>query len=90
MNSTSRPIYPRERDPVPTVQEAGWAPEPVWKGVEKRKSLASTGDRTRERPARSESLYRLHYPGPYLLTSEFENAIQIDQLPADECGLSTI
>ena len=23
------PIYPRERDPVPIVQEAGWASQPV-------------------------------------------------------------
>ena len=22
------------KDPVPTVQEAGWAPGPVWKGAE--------------------------------------------------------
>jgi len=25
---------PRERDPVPAVQEAGWAPGPAWKGAE--------------------------------------------------------
>jgi hypothetical protein len=24
VNSTPRPLYPRERDPVPIVQEAGW------------------------------------------------------------------
>jgi hypothetical protein len=23
-------LYPRGKDPVPIVQEAGWAPEPVW------------------------------------------------------------
>jgi len=23
--ATPRPLYPREKDPVPTVQEAGWA-----------------------------------------------------------------
>jgi hypothetical protein len=28
-----RPLCPG-RDPVPTVQEAGWAPGPVWKGAE--------------------------------------------------------
>jgi hypothetical protein len=34
--SASRPgrFYPRERDPVTTVQEAGWAPGPVWTGAE--------------------------------------------------------
>jgi hypothetical protein len=33
--SASRPglLYPR-KDPVPIVQEAGWAPEPVWIGAE--------------------------------------------------------
>ena len=25
---------PPGKDPVPTVQEAGWAPGPVWKGAE--------------------------------------------------------
>jgi len=28
------PLYLCERDLVPTVQEAGWAPGPVWTGVE--------------------------------------------------------
>ena len=33
--SASRPgrLYPG-KDPVPIVQEAGWAPEPVWIGAE--------------------------------------------------------
>jgi len=26
VNDTSRPLYPRERDLVPIVQEFGWAP----------------------------------------------------------------
>jgi hypothetical protein len=43
------------------LQEAGWAPGPVWAGAE---NLASTGIRSPDRPARSESLYRLSYPGP--------------------------
>jgi hypothetical protein len=29
-----RPLYPREIDQVPIVQEAIWAPEPVWTCVE--------------------------------------------------------
>jgi hypothetical protein len=28
------PLYPRERDPEPIVQDAEWAPEPVWTGAE--------------------------------------------------------
>jgi hypothetical protein len=34
VNVTPRPLYPRERDPVPIVQEAEWAPGPVWTGAE--------------------------------------------------------
>ena len=51
------------KDPVPIVQEAGWAPGPVWTGAE---NLAPTGFRSPDRPARSESLHRLSYPGPAL------------------------
>jgi len=36
---------------VPIEQEAGWAPGPVWNGVE---YLASTRIRSPDRPARSE------------------------------------
>ena len=53
-----------EKDPVPTVQEAGWDPGSVWTGAE---NLSPTGIRSLDRPARSESLYRLSYPGPYIL-----------------------
>ena len=53
-------LYPREKDPVPTVLEAGWAPGPVWKGAE---NLAPTDNRSPDRAARGKSLYRLSYPG---------------------------
>ena len=46
------------KDPIPIVQKAGWATGPVWTGAE---NLASTGIRSPDRPARSESLYRLSY-----------------------------
>ena len=42
------------KDLVPTVQEAGWAPRPVWTGAE---NLAPTGIRSPDRLACSESLY---------------------------------
>jgi hypothetical protein len=51
------------KEPVPIVQEAGWAPGPVWIGAE---NLATIGIRYLDLPARSESLYRLSYPGPQL------------------------
>jgi hypothetical protein len=44
---------------VPIVQEAGWAPGPVWTCV---KNLAPTGIRSPDRPTRSQLLYRLSYP----------------------------
>jgi hypothetical protein len=49
------------KDPVPIVQEAGWASGPVWTSGE---NLALTRIRYPDRPARSQSLYRLSYPGP--------------------------
>jgi len=52
---------PTRKGPVPIVQEAGWAPGPVWTGVE---NLASTGIRSPDCPPRSESPCRLNYPGP--------------------------
>jgi len=63
VDATPRPLYPRERDPVPTVQEARWAPGPVWTGAE---NLAPTEIRSPSRPALNETLYRLSYPGPHL------------------------
>ena len=62
--STPRPgRFTPEKDPVPIVEEAGWAPGPLWTGAE---NLARTGIRSPDRPARSESLYRLSYRGLHL------------------------
>ena len=52
---TPRPLFTPGKDPVPI----GWAPGPVWTGAE---NLAPTGIRSPNRPARSQSLYRLRYP----------------------------
>ena len=46
------------KDPVPIVQEAGWAPRAGLDGCE---NLAPTGIRSPDRTARSESLFRLSY-----------------------------
>ena len=56
---TLRPLFTLRKDTVPIVQEAGWAPGPVWTGAE---NLAPTGIRSPNRPARSHSLHRLRYP----------------------------
>jgi len=44
------------KDPVTIVQDAGWASGPFWTSAE---NLAATGIRSPDRPARSESPYRL-------------------------------
>jgi hypothetical protein len=41
-----RALAPGKGPPVPIVQEAGWAPEPVWTQRLEEKSFASSGDRT--------------------------------------------
>jgi len=56
---TSRLLFTPGKDSIPIVQEAGWATGPVWTGEE---NLAPTGIRSPDRPARSQSLYRLRYP----------------------------
>ena len=52
VNAMSQSLY---------LQEAGWASGLVWTREE---NLAITGIRTLDRPARSESPYRLSYRGP--------------------------
>jgi hypothetical protein len=56
-STTPRSLYPRER-PGTHCTGAVWAPGPVWTCT---KYLALTGIRSLDRPARSQSLYRLSY-----------------------------
>jgi hypothetical protein len=65
---TPRPLFTPGKDPVPTVLETGWASGPVWTGEE---NLAATGIRSPDRPARSQSLYRLSYPAHKLICDPF-------------------
>jgi len=55
---TPRPLFSHGKDTVPIVQEAGWAPGPVWTGAE---NLAPFGIRFLHCSAHSQSLYRLRY-----------------------------
>jgi hypothetical protein len=59
---TPWPLYTPGKDPVLIVQEAGWAPGPIWTNAE---NLAPTGIRSPDRPARSQSLHRLSYPAHF-------------------------
>ena len=55
---TPLPLFTFGKDSVPIVQEAGWAPGPVWTGTE---YLAPTGIRSPDLPVRNQPLYRLSY-----------------------------
>jgi len=52
--------HAREKDPIPIVQEAGWAPGLFWTVVE----YSSPPRFESDRPARTGSLFRLCFPGP--------------------------
>ena len=52
------------------MQEAGWAPGPVWTGAE---NLAPTGIRSPDRAARSQSLYQLRYPAHVMVGGQVSN-----------------
>jgi len=55
VSSTPRPHFTPRKEPVPILQEAGWAPGPVWTGGKSRPHW----DLIPDRPAPSQSLYRL-------------------------------
>ena len=61
--SAPRPHFTSGKDLVPILQEAGWAPVPVWKGGKSHPHQDSIVDC----PACSQSLYQLSYPGHKLL-----------------------
>jgi hypothetical protein len=62
VSATPRPLSTPGKDSVPTAQEAGWAPGPVWTGVE---NLTSTRIRSPDRPARSSFATPTELPGPH-------------------------
>jgi hypothetical protein len=53
-----------EREPIPILQDIKWASGQFWEGAE---NLTSTGMRSSDHPARSESLHTLHSAGPLVL-----------------------
>jgi len=67
-----------------------WAPGPVWTVAE---NLASTGIRSPDRPVRSESLYRLRYPGPNKILLGTANVGGLDECVVAEtngCSLKFV
>ena len=61
VSSTPRPHFTPGKDPVPILQEAGWAPGPVWTGGKSRPHRHSIPDR----PARSSVAIPAELPDPH-------------------------
>ena len=61
VSSTSRPRFTPGKDPVPILQEAGWAPGSVWTGGKSRPHRESIPDS----PARSSVAILTELPGPH-------------------------
>jgi len=80
-----RPLFTPGKDPVLIVQEAGWAPGPVWTAAE---NHVHTGIRSPDRPARNQSLYRLSYRGPsqfYYTTEILRESVNIFLCKHSKC-----
>ena len=60
VSSTPWPQFTPGKEPVPILQEAGWAPGPVWTGGKSRLHRYSIADR----PARSSVAIPTELPGP--------------------------
>ena len=83
VSTMPRPLRLLERDPVPIVQEAGWAAGLIWMGVE---SLAHKGVQTQYCPAHSRSLFCLCYPG--CLITEWDSMVVNYKTPQPRMGLT--
>jgi len=62
VSSTPRPHFTPRKDTVPILQEAGWAPGSIWTAWK----CGLHRDSILDRPARTQSLYRLELPGPHI------------------------
>ena len=65
VSSTPRPHFTPGKDPVPILQEAGWAPGPVWTGGKSRPHRDSIPDR----PARSSVAIPTELPYFFIMNS---------------------
>ena len=83
VSSTSRPHFTPRKDPVPILKEAGWAPGPVWKVGKSCPHQDSIPDR----PARSQSLYRLSYLThlPWGRGRKIKQMLLRNKLPYENC-----
>jgi hypothetical protein len=66
VNVTPPPLFTPRKDPVSIVQEAGCTSGPVWTCA---KNFAPTGNRSSDRPALRQSLYRLSYSNHWIFST---------------------
>jgi hypothetical protein len=89
VSSTPRPHFTPGKDPVPILQEVGWAPGPVWTGGKSRPHLDSIPNR----PTCSQSLYRLSYraqrPDAVLHDKTEKTCLLIDVAISDDSNVDT-
>ena len=76
VSSTPRPYFTPGKDPVPIVQEAGWAPGRVWTSGKSRPN----GIRSPDRPARSSVVIPTEQPDPLLFIITILN-VRVDNRP---------
>ena len=65
VSNTPRPHFTPRKDHVPILHETEWTPGPIWTTGKSRSHRDSIPDR----PARSQSIYRLSYPAHSKLNS---------------------
>ena len=83
VSSTPRPHFTHGKDPVPILQEAGWAPGPVWMGGKSRPHRDSILDR----PARSQSLHRHLFSCMYVKPKMIRNVEEDDHYYGANSGV---
>ena len=81
VSSTPQPHFTPGKDPVPIVQEAGWAPGPAWKdGISR-----SHRDSIPDRPAGSSVAIPTELPGPHIdntIRYNFNNVTPARRFPS--------
>ena len=85
VSSTPRPHFTPGKDQVHILQEAGWAPGPVWTGGKSRPHRYSIPDR----PARSQSLYRLSHRA-HTQKKKYDIKMGITRNEAWHCGVESL
>ena len=80
VNATPRPFYPLERGLVHIYR---WLGGPQGRSARVRKISPPAGNRSPDRSARSESLYRVSYPGPLLINRWSSMMIRWSNLKAE-------